>query len=165
MRCESVVSLRNAIMQIGSRVRNSDTQELGKLLPGQHPWSREAGQRLASLRDERGMSQGDLAKKAKVSRGTISNLERGEVRPATETLGAIARVLGVPLPALLPTDTKEAWAYREGVAYGLTEVERFVAEVRRRLELRAGDGRRADDALRLLDDIEPPTGGSEEETG
>lgn len=52
-------------------------------------------ERLKQTREHLGMSQGDLAKAAGVSQGTIGNVESG-IRKAPRELLAIAKALGVP---------------------------------------------------------------------
>ncbi len=52
------------------------------------------GQRLARLREEKGLSQIALAKAANVSQGTIGNIET-EIRGYGKSIASIARVLGV----------------------------------------------------------------------
>ena len=53
------------------------------------------GTNIRSLRDERGLSQQDLAHQAGVSRRTIAALETGQVNISLAKLDAIAVVLGV----------------------------------------------------------------------
>jgi transcriptional regulator with XRE-family HTH domain len=61
-----------------------------------------AGSRVKALRDERGMTQGALAKRSDVSRATICALEGGHLDSVRmSTLGKLARVLGVPVLDLL----------------------------------------------------------------
>jgi transcriptional regulator with XRE-family HTH domain len=54
------------------------------------------------LREEKGMTQADLAKKAKVTRPYITMLEGGQRKaPSVATLQRIAKALGVPVTELL----------------------------------------------------------------
>ena len=62
---------------------------------------------LELARRARGLSQRELAALAGVSRGTISNIERGEL-PRVRTAQTIARALGVDLDALLPVQNDES---------------------------------------------------------
>lgn len=55
---------------------------------------------LKRLRAERDLSLSALARKAKVSKSTLFNLERGDGNPAVDTLWALAGALGVPIGAL-----------------------------------------------------------------
>ena len=57
------------------------------------------GSAIAILRKTNGMSQVDLALKAKVSKSFLSDLERGVRNPSYLTLCKIADALGVPVSA------------------------------------------------------------------
>jgi len=57
---------------------------------------------LRQLREAKGMTQADLAKRAKVDQGYISTLEAGEKKnPGINVLKRLARALGVPVGELL----------------------------------------------------------------
>ncbi|HXH81710.1 MAG TPA: helix-turn-helix transcriptional regulator [Candidatus Tectomicrobia bacterium] len=57
---------------------------------------------LKALRDERGWSQAELAKRADVTPAYIAQLETGARKnPSLEILKRIARALGVPVTDLL----------------------------------------------------------------
>jgi transcriptional regulator with XRE-family HTH domain len=57
---------------------------------------------LRRLRKTKGLSQEDLAKKARVSQPYLSQLEAGTYRnPSIEVLQRLAKALGVPVTALL----------------------------------------------------------------
>lgn len=86
---------------------------------------REIGSKLRALRAERRMSIADLAEKASVSAGIISQIERGKSNPSMKTLQRIRAALGVSLWAFL--DQKPSAAPQDPV---------FV--------------RRADDRLRIV---------------
>ncbi|MBI3115357.1 MAG: helix-turn-helix transcriptional regulator [Candidatus Kerfeldbacteria bacterium] len=61
------------------------------------------GQIVRQLRRQRGLSQGKLAAKAKVSLNTIVKLEIGDnTNPTVGTLATIARALGVSIHKLIP---------------------------------------------------------------
>jgi transcriptional regulator with XRE-family HTH domain len=53
------------------------------------------------MRQERGYSQGELARRAGLSKQTLSGIEAGEANPTVLTLSAIADGLGVPVARLL----------------------------------------------------------------
>jgi transcriptional regulator with XRE-family HTH domain len=53
------------------------------------------------MRQERGYSQGELARRAGLSKQTLSGIEAGEANPTVLTLSAIATGLGVPVAHLL----------------------------------------------------------------
>ena len=60
------------------------------------------GERLKQLREMRGLSQNELAKRAGVSHPVVSDLERGIREDMTvSTAKALARVLGVSLEMLV----------------------------------------------------------------
>lgn len=70
------------------------------------------GQRLAKLREDRGLRQEDIARDLDMSVGTISRWERGENHPHAEQIAALARyfdtsadhlVLGQPIQSLTAT--------------------------------------------------------------
>ncbi len=62
----------------------------------------EIGRRIKNLRDERGMKQNHLARKARISRWELSRIENGRVdNPTMRTLMGLADALGVPLSDLL----------------------------------------------------------------
>ncbi|MBT2415816.1 helix-turn-helix transcriptional regulator [Streptomyces sp. ISL-12] len=59
------------------------------------PTPREVGQRIATIRRTRRMTQEQLARAAFVARVTIKKIERGERSPSDDTLDAIAAALSV----------------------------------------------------------------------
>ena len=59
------------------------------------------GTRLRALRDQKGLSQGDIEKSAGLLRCYISRLENGHTIPSIETLEKLARALELPLYQLL----------------------------------------------------------------
>ncbi len=61
----------------------------------------QTGQRLASLRRAKGLSQEELAASLGLSRQAISNWERGESAPDTDNLIALSRFYGVSLDELV----------------------------------------------------------------
>jgi transcriptional regulator with XRE-family HTH domain len=62
------------------------------------------GKRLADLRRKRGLATGELAARAKVTSGFISQLEHNKTSPSLATLQRVAAALGVPLTYLLLED-------------------------------------------------------------
>lgn len=58
------------------------------------------GERIAAIRDRRGLTQLELARLARVSISMVSKIERGEVSPRMEMLHKIAKVLRVDTTAL-----------------------------------------------------------------
>ncbi|WP_214401318.1 XRE family transcriptional regulator [Pseudonocardia lacus] len=63
--------------------------------------SADVGPRVRALREERGISLSELARRASVGKATLSGLETGTRNPTLETLQAVAAALAVPLTALL----------------------------------------------------------------
>lgn len=62
---------------------------------------------MASLRILAGYSQAGLARKAGLSQGHMSELERGDKQPRPETIKKLAVALNVPMPALLGSTWQE----------------------------------------------------------
>jgi transcriptional regulator with XRE-family HTH domain len=58
-------------------------------------------QRLAALREERGMSLEELAAASGISRATLSRLERGESSPTAALLGKLCAVYAMPMSRLI----------------------------------------------------------------
>ena len=52
---------------------------------------------LKLIREERGLTQSELASHSGISRATIQNVESGKQSPTVETLDALAGALGVPI--------------------------------------------------------------------
>jgi transcriptional regulator with XRE-family HTH domain len=61
----------------------------------------EVGRRLRELRVERGLSLSELARRAGVGKGSLSEIESGGRNPTIETLYALCEPLDVPLTALV----------------------------------------------------------------
>jgi transcriptional regulator with XRE-family HTH domain len=59
------------------------------------PTPKQMGARIRKLRKARGMSQQDLANKARLSRVFITRLEAGQQDPSLSTINAIAKALDV----------------------------------------------------------------------
>jgi transcriptional regulator with XRE-family HTH domain len=55
------------------------------------------GERLRSIREEKGLSQGDIERRTGLVRCYISRLENGHTIPVLGTLEKLARALGIPL--------------------------------------------------------------------
>ena len=70
------------------------------------------GQRLRTLRAERGISQASLAEQLRISKSSVNMYERGEREPGFETVNALADHFGVDTDYLLGKSyhrTKEEW--------------------------------------------------------
>lgn len=68
------------------------------------------GTRIRTLRNQRGMSVNELAAKAGVSSGIVSQIERGKANPSLRTLERIRTALGVPLTFILEGAAEQAAA-------------------------------------------------------
>ncbi|MGA3326082.1 MAG: helix-turn-helix transcriptional regulator [Terriglobia bacterium] len=66
------------------------------------------GTRLRALREEKGLSQGDIEKSTGVLRCYISRIENGHTIPSLETLERFAHALDVPLYKLFYSGDGEA---------------------------------------------------------
>ncbi|NLL18140.1 MAG: helix-turn-helix domain-containing protein [Clostridia bacterium] len=53
------------------------------------------GSKLKMVREEQGLTQGDLAKQAGVSAGLVGQIEQGKVQPSLQTVEKIAEAVGV----------------------------------------------------------------------
>jgi len=58
------------------------------------------GDRLKTIRESKGMSQGDIEKRTGLLRCYISRVENGHTVPAIETLEKMARAMEIPMYAL-----------------------------------------------------------------
>lgn len=56
---------------------------------------------LAAIRVLNGLSQAELSRRAGVSQGHISELERGDKKASPKTIKKLADTLGVPMGALM----------------------------------------------------------------
>lgn len=63
--------------------------------------NKKIGKKIASIRNEKGMLQADLANKSDISAEYISRLERGINAPSIATLGKISKALTVEIQDLL----------------------------------------------------------------
>lgn len=99
------------------------------------------GQRLKTLREDRGWSQNELARRAGVHGVSISRWERGERTEITlSQFVKLADALGVSLDDLLGRSTAPpaAEVAVRGVLEELSAVEEHTARARQRLEHLAG---------------------------
>lgn len=111
------------------------------------------GERLRELREDKGLSQGDIEKRTGLLRCYISRVENGHTVPAIETLEKMARALEVPLyqlfyegeePPELPTLLKRK---SDDIAWGSSGKQAVYLHKLRRYLSKAGD---ADRKLLLL---------------
>lgn len=59
-------------------------------------------------REEKGMEQQELARRADVSRALICSIEKGQRMPSLETVIAVAEVFNCPIDELLDRNIEEA---------------------------------------------------------
>ena len=57
--------------------------------------------KLKRIREAKGLSQADLARRAKITREYVNKLEAGRYDPTVGVIQRLAKALGVPVTALL----------------------------------------------------------------
>ena len=72
------------------------------------------GEQISLRRAQRGMSGAELARRAGISKTTLSNLEAGEGNPTVATLDALAVALRIPMTDLLAGDTSSGPVFVPG---------------------------------------------------
>lgn len=72
----------------------------------------DIGHRLRVLREERGLTQRELARASRLSPNALSQIERGRVSPSVSTLNRLAAALGVPISIFF-----EVGAPRESIVF------------------------------------------------
>ena len=65
------------------------------------PTPKQMGAKIRKLREAEGLSQANLAKRARLTRVYVTRLEGGRQDPSLSTINALARALGVPVTELL----------------------------------------------------------------
>ena len=85
----------------------------------------EIGRRLRELRAARGLSLTELARRADVGKGTLSEIETGKRNPTVETLYAVCRPLDVPISALLGEERGSDGVAEGGMRTVLLSVRRL----------------------------------------
>ncbi len=63
--------------------------------------STRLGLNLKKIRTKKGISQGDIARELKVSRGFISTIENGKTNPTLATIAKLAKAVGVSADELI----------------------------------------------------------------
>lgn len=92
------------------------------------------GTKLRGLREQRGMSQGDLEKRTGLLRCYISRIENGHTVPSLETLERFAAALEVPFYKLF-------YSTDESAAFGESVKSRSLAELVEQSEEQSEDAR------------------------
>jgi transcriptional regulator with XRE-family HTH domain len=59
------------------------------------------GKNLKSIRTQKGISQGEIARTLKVGRSFITNIENGKTNPTLDTISKIAKAIRVSVGELL----------------------------------------------------------------
>ncbi|MEV7008704.1 XRE family transcriptional regulator [Streptosporangium sp. NPDC051022] len=86
------------------------------------------GVRIRRLREERGISLSELARRAGVGKATLSGLENGTRNPTLETLWSVTAELGVPLAVALGTTPAVPGTTIRGTAVAAVLLEVFEDE-------------------------------------
>jgi transcriptional regulator with XRE-family HTH domain len=82
------------------------------------------GAQVRRRREQRGMAAAELARRAGLSKATLSQIEAGNGNPTIETLDAIAVALRIPLTDLLARDTDPGPLHLPGTELGEGELGR-----------------------------------------
>lgn len=69
--------------------------------PAMQDWRAILGRNVNRLRQQRGMTQEELAFEAEIDLTYMGGIERGKRNPSLLVMGRIAKALSVPLPKLL----------------------------------------------------------------
>lgn len=77
----------------------------GETRTGRGEEQSDIGQRIRLLREQRGLSQRELALSSDLSPNTLSLIERGQTSPTASTLQKLAAALKVSLGAIFATDS------------------------------------------------------------
>lgn len=77
--------------------------------------------RLTSLRESRGMSRADLARKAGLGGATVQQWEAGTRSPQVDTLALVAKTLGLPISELVDVPRNQRFPGDWRVLLGLTQ--------------------------------------------
>lgn len=88
------------------------------------------GAQISLRLKQRGMTSAELARRAGISKGTMSALEAGKGNPTINTLDALAVALRIPLTDLLARDTDPGPVFVASTELDSTEVKR---ELQRRI--------------------------------
>lgn len=63
--------------------------------------SRKLGENLKRIRTEKGISQGEIARRLEVDKGFVSNIENGKTNPTLATIAKLAKAVGVSVGELM----------------------------------------------------------------
>jgi len=95
--------------------------------------------RVRSLRERRGWSLSELARRAGIGVSTLSEIEAGQSAPRLDTLGALAHALGAPLETFLHADENPLEARLRAIETpeNLPALQTWLERCRRYLEIEA----------------------------
>lgn len=88
------------------------------------------GERIKEARKAAGLTQVELAKKTKLSRSYIGDIEKDRYNPSVSTLQLIADATNSSLGALLPTENSPDSSQESGGYYSDPEVVQMAEELR-----------------------------------
>ena len=74
----------------------------------------EIGRKIKNLRNRNGLTQQDLADRTELTKGFISQLERGLTAPSVSTLADIVECLGTNLSDFFHEQSEEQIVFRKG---------------------------------------------------
>ncbi len=107
------------------------------------------GDRIRAIREEKGLSQGDIESRSGLLRSYLSRVENGHTVPSVETLEKLARALEVPLYQLFyegeePPKRRHLLKRKtaEEIAWGSTGKEARILAKFRRLFVRMDESAR-----------------------
>ncbi len=97
------------------------------------------GRRIRDLRERRGWSQSELARRAGIGISTLSEIESGQSAPRLDTLVALAQALGAPLESFLRAEPNPLEARLRAVENpeNLHALQQWLERCRRYLEVEA----------------------------
>ncbi len=109
------------------------------------------GNRLAFLRDQRGLTQEELAASLGISRAALSHYEKGRREPDTETLGKIADLFQVSIDYLVGRTSQPQTTLDPEIRQFADELELSDEQILEHFSLTI-DGRKltADEARRFI---------------
>jgi Zn-dependent peptidase ImmA (M78 family)/transcriptional regulator with XRE-family HTH domain len=95
--------------------------------------------RVRSLRERKGWSLSELARRAGIGVSTLSEIEAGQSAPRLDTLGALAHALGAPLDTFLHADENPLEARLQPIETpeNLSMLQLWLERCRRYLEIEA----------------------------
>lgn len=63
--------------------------------------SKKLGENIRIIRNEKGMSQGDICRALNLDRAHVCNIENGKQNPTLDTIAKVAQALGVEVSELM----------------------------------------------------------------